>query len=50
MNTNRPTPRHTIIKTVRVKNKLRILKAAREKQKEREKKKGKTEVSYKGTQ
>ena len=39
MNPNRPTPRHIIIKTAKGKDKERILKAAREKQK----------VSYKGT-
>ncbi len=38
-NPNRPTPRHIIIKMARVKDKERILKAAREKQR----------VSYKGT-
>ena len=37
MNPNRPTPRHTIIKTAKVKE--RILKSAREKQR----------VNYKGT-
>ena len=38
MNTNRPTPRHIIIKMAKVKDKQRILKTAREKQR----------VSYKG--
>ena len=33
MDTKRPTPRHIIIKTPKVKDKERILKAAREKQK-----------------
>ena len=32
MNPNRPTPRHSIIKMAKVKNKERILKAAREMQ------------------
>ena len=32
MDAKRPTPRHTIIKMPKVKNKERILKAAREKQ------------------
>ena len=32
MNPKRPTPRHTIIKMPKVKDKERILKAAREKQ------------------
>ena len=32
LNPNRPTPRHIIIKMVKVKDKERILKAAREKQ------------------
>ena len=32
LNPNRPTPRHIIIKTAKVKDKERILKAAREKQ------------------
>ena len=32
MDANRPTPRHIIIKMPKVKNKERILKAAREKQ------------------
>ena len=32
LNTNRPTPRHVIIKTEKVKDKERIPKAAREKQ------------------
>ena len=32
MNTNRPTPRHIIIKTAKVKDKQKILKAARKKQ------------------
>uniref|UniRef100_A0A4X1SWS6 L1 transposable element RRM domain-containing protein n=1 Tax=Sus scrofa TaxID=9823 RepID=A0A4X1SWS6_PIG len=39
LNPNRPTPRHIIIKMAKVKNKERILKAAREKQ----------SVNYKGT-
>ena len=39
MNPNRATPRHTIIKTAKVKDKERILKAAREKQ----------SINYKGT-
>ena len=38
LNTNRPTPRHIIIKKAKVKAKERILKAAREKQR----------VNYKG--
>ena len=38
MNTKRPTPRHIIVKMPSVRNKERILKAAREKQ----------EVTYKG--
>ena len=32
LNPNRPTPRHAVIKMVKVKDKARILKAAREKQ------------------
>ena len=32
LNPNRPTPKHIIIKMAKVKNKERILKAAREKQ------------------
>ena len=39
MNPNRPTPRHIIIKMAKVKDKERILKAAREKQR----------LNYKGT-
>ena len=39
LNPNRPTPRHIIIKMAKVKDKERILKAAREKQ----------SVNYKGT-
>ena len=39
LNPNRPTPRHIIIKMAKVKNKERILKAARETQ----------SVNYKGT-
>ena len=39
MNPNRPAPRHLIIKMAKVKDKKRILKAAREKQR----------VNYKGT-
>ena len=39
MNPNRPTPRQIIIKIAKVKDKERILKAAREKQ----------SVNYKGT-
>ena len=39
MNPNRAIPRHIIIKVANVKNKVRILKAAREKQR----------VTYKGT-
>ena len=39
MTPNRPIPRHIIIKMAKVKDKERILKAAREKQR----------VSYKGT-
>ena len=39
LNPNRPTPRHIIIKMAKVKDKERILKAAREKQ----------SISYKGT-
>ena len=39
MNPNRPTPRHIIIKIAKVKDKARILKAARKKQR----------VIYKGT-
>ena len=39
MNPNRPTPRHIIIKMPKVKDKERILKAAREKQ----------SINYKGT-
>ena len=39
MNTNRPTPRHIIIKMVEVTDKERILKAIREKQR----------FNYKGT-
>ena len=39
LNPNRPTPRHIIIKMAKVKNKERILKAAREKQ----------SITYKGT-
>ena len=39
LNPNRTTPRHTIIKTAKVKDKERILKAAREKQ----------SINYKGT-
>ena len=38
LNPNRPTPRHAVIKMVKVKDKARILKAAREKQR----------VNYKG--
>ena len=38
-NPNRPTPRHVIIKMAKVKDKERILKAAREKQR----------LNYKGT-
>ena len=38
MNSNRPTPRHIIIKVAEVKDKERIMKAAREKQR----------VTYKG--
>ena len=34
LNPNRPTPRHSIIKMAKVKDKESILKAAREKQKE----------------
>ena len=34
MNTKRPTPRHIIIKMAKLKGKERILKAAREKQKQ----------------
>ena len=33
MNPNRPTPRHILIKMAKVKDKERILKAAREKKK-----------------
>ena len=39
LNPNRATPRHTIIKTAKVKDKERILKAAREKQ----------SINYRGT-
>ena len=39
LNPNRPTPRHNIIKMAKIKDKERILKAAREKQR----------VNYKGT-
>ena len=39
LNPNRPTPRHIIIKMAKVKDKERILKAAREKQ----------SINYKGT-
>ena len=39
MNPNRPTPRHIIIKMAKVKDKERVLKAVREKQR----------VNYKGT-
>ena len=39
INPNRPTPRHIIIKMANVKDKERILKAVREKQR----------ISYKGT-
>ena len=39
LNPNRPTPRHIVIKMAKVKDKERILKAAREKQ----------SVNYKGT-
>ena len=39
LNSNRPTPRHIIIKMSKVKNKERILKAVREKQ----------SINYKGT-
>ena len=39
LNPNRPTPRHIIIKMAKVKDKERILKAARERQ----------SVNYKGT-
>ena len=39
MNPNRPTPRHIVIKTAKLKDKERILKAAKEKH----------EMTYKGT-
>ena len=39
LNTNRPTTRHSIIQMAKIKDKERILKAAREKQR----------VNYKGT-
>ena len=44
LNTKRPTPRHIITKMASVRDKERILKAAKEKKKKKEK-----SINYKGT-